>query len=129
MPNRQLTFDPAVVDKLSSKLNDQKRLLLTFEDGVGAFSQHAMLHMQTQFTINIIAVNTPAEGYNTILDSNLGPVAVKDYSVEDLQQSMTIRLNTHQNTLQLTGEGGMIDDNVGLIDFTDPDGIKKNPSR
>ncbi|MDV0430443.1 iron-sulfur cluster biosynthesis family protein [Lactiplantibacillus sp. DA1] len=129
MSNRQLTFDSAVVNKLSSKLDGQKRLLLTFEDGVGAFSQHAMLHMQTQFTLNIVTTTTPIDGYNTILDSNLGPVAVKDYSVADLQQTMTIRLNSHQNTLQLNGEGGMIDDNVGFIDFTDPDGIKKNPSR
>ncbi|WP_076657705.1 iron-sulfur cluster biosynthesis family protein [Lactiplantibacillus plantarum] len=129
MSNRKLTFDAAVVNKLASKVNNQKKLLLTFEDGVGAFSQHAMLHMQTQFTLNIVTINTPTEGYNTILDSNLGPVAVKDYSVEDLQLNMTLRLNTHQNTLQLTGEGGMIDDNVGFIDFTDPDGIKKNPSR
>ena len=129
MPNRQLTFEPAVIAKLSPLLNTHRRLLLTFEDGVGDFSQHAMLHMQTQFTLNIIATDTPAEGYNTILDSNLGPVAVKDYSVDDLQQTMTLRLNTHQNTLQLTGEGGMIDDNVGLIDFTDPDGLKKNPTR
>ncbi|MFC6180564.1 iron-sulfur cluster biosynthesis family protein [Lactiplantibacillus daowaiensis] len=129
MKKLTLTIEPDVMAKLTPKLTVNKRLLLTFEDGVGQYSQHAAYHMQTQFTINIIAADAPIDGYGVIIDSNLGPVAVKDYSVADLQQTMTLRLNTHQNTIQLMGEGGLIDDNVGLIDFTDPEGIKKNPSR
>lgn len=129
MSEWKLTFEPAVVERIQSKLTSSKRLLLTFEDGVGDFSQHAMLHMQTQFTLNIVDKTTQTIGYGKTLDSNLGPVAVKDYSLEDLQHNMKLKLNLHQNTLQLTGEGGMIDDNVGFIDFTDPDGLKKNPSK
>lgn len=129
MTKLTLTFEPAVVDKLAPKLDDQKRLLLTFEDGVGAYSQHAAYHMQTQFTVNIIAADASTDGYDVEMDSNLGPVAIKGYSATELQHDMKLKLNPHQNTLQLTGEGGMIDDNVGLIDFTDPDGIKNNPSR
>ena len=129
MSEWKLTFEPEVLEKIEPKLTHNKRLLLTFEDGVGDFSQHAMLHMQTQFTLNIVDKSAKIAGYNTNLDSNIGPVAVKDYSVEDLQHSMKLKLNTHQNTLQLTGEGGMIDDNVGFIDFTDPNGLKNNPSK
>lgn len=129
MTTLNLTFTPEVMAKLQPKLTDDKRLLLTFEDGVGIYSQHAAYHMQTQFTINIVAKDAPIDGYNVLIASNLGPVAIKDYSVEDLQHTMTIKLNQHQNTLQLTGEGGMIDDNLGLIDFTDPNGIKQNPAR
>lgn len=129
MKNLQLTFTDEIIAKLQSHLTDQTRLLLTFEDGVGAYSQHAMLHMQTQFTVNIIAKTAPTDGYDQELDSNLGPVLIKGYSASDLQHQMTLKLNAHQNTWQLTGEGGMIDDNVGFIDFTDPNGIQKNPTR
>lgn len=129
MATYNLTFDNSAKEKIAPKLTDNKRLLLTFEDGVGAFSQHAMLHMQTQFTVNIVAADAVTDGYNTQVTSNLGTVLVKDYSVSDLQHEMTLRLNQHQNTLQLTGEGGMIDDNVGFIDFTDPTSLKNNPAR
>lgn len=129
MTNLQLTFTDEIIAKLQPHLTSDTRLLLTFEDGVGAYSQHAAYHMQTQFTVNVVAKSAPTEGYDVTLTSNLGPVLIKGYSQTELQKQMTLKLNAHQNTWQLTGETGMIDDNVGFIDFTDPDGVKKNPAR
>ncbi len=53
----ELTFDDAAIAKLSPMLGPDRQLLLTFEDGVGPYSQHAMIHMQVQFTLNIIPAN------------------------------------------------------------------------
>ncbi len=129
MTTFNLTFTDEIMHKLAPHLTAGNRLLLTFEDGVGTYSQHAAYHMQTQFTVNVVAQAAPTAGYDATLNSNLGPVLIKGYSQSDLQRQMTLKLNAHQNTWQLTGETGMIDDNVGFIDFTDPDGVKKNPAR
>ncbi len=88
-----------------------------------------MIHMQVQFTINVVGKDMPITGYNMVIHSNIGDLLIKDYSAEDLEENMTIKLNTHLGTLQLSGDGGAIDDNVGFIDFTDKNGIKNNPAR
>ncbi|RRK10005.1 iron-sulfur cluster biosynthesis family protein [Lactiplantibacillus garii] len=129
MTTLPLTFTEEIINKLQPHLTADKRLLLTFEDGVGTYSQHAAYHMQTQFTVNVVARSAPVDGYDVTLDSNLGPVLIKGYSQTELQRQMTLKLNVHQSTWQLTGETGMIDDNVGFIDFTDPNGVKNNPAR
>ncbi len=125
----KIQFDTAAASKVREHLDDSKRLLFTFEDGVGDYSQHAMIHMQVQFTINVVGKDMPITGYNMVVHSNIGDLLIKDYSAEDLEENMTIKLNTHLGTLQLSGDGGAIDDNVGFIDFTDKNGIKNNPAR
>lgn len=124
-----IKFDLASAEKIQAHLDDNKRLLLTFEDGVGDYSQHAMIHMQVQFTINIVAKDMPVTGYNETVKSNIGDLLIKDYSTDDLEENMTMKFNSHLGTLQLSGDGGAIDDNVGFIDFTDKNGIKNNPAR
>ena len=42
----QIHFDEGAVNKIQPHLGSDKKLLLTFEDGVGPYSQHAMIHMQ-----------------------------------------------------------------------------------
>ena len=37
----KITLDEAAKEKLSAHLDSNKQLLLTFEDGVGPYSQHA----------------------------------------------------------------------------------------
>ncbi|MGX7032343.1 iron-sulfur cluster biosynthesis family protein [Pediococcus argentinicus] len=125
----ELKFDEAAIAKLQPMLSDDKKILLTFEDGVGPYSQHAMIHMQVQFSINLIGKDMPMDEYNQKIDSNLGDVWIKDYSADDLDEHMSLKFDQQQDTLRLSGNGGIIDTNVGLIDFTDPDGVKKNPAR
>lgn len=125
----KIKFDDAAIAKIQPMLGDDKKLLLTFEDGVGQYSQHAMIHMQVQFSINIVAKDAPTDEYDETIPSNLGDMLIKGYSKEDLDNNMVISFKKNMNTLQLHGDGGPIDDNMGLIDFTDPDGIRKNPAR
>lgn len=114
----ELHFDEAAQAKLNPLLGPDKQLLLTFEDGVGPYSQHAMIHMQVQFTLNVIAADTEAPDYDVSIDSNLGPVKIKGYSQEDLDPHLTLRFRQNEDTFVLSGDGGMIDGEVGLIDFT-----------
>ncbi|MFD1317560.1 iron-sulfur cluster biosynthesis family protein [Loigolactobacillus zhaoyuanensis] len=127
----QIHFDDAAAAKIKSHLAPGKKLLLTFEDGVGPYSQHAMIHMQVQFSINIIDATMSIEGYDQTITSNLGDFLVKGYSMDSLDENMAVHLNTSLNTLSLSGDGGLIDNNLGFIDFTEPDneGLKENPAR
>lgn len=114
----RITFDEAAKEKLSTYLGADKVLLLTFEDGVGPYSQHAMIHMQTQFSINIISNEMNKTDYDEKIPSEIGDFWIKGYSKEDLQAEMRIKFNPRLSTFSLSGEGGMIDDNLGFIDFT-----------
>lgn len=125
----QINFDTDTVTRLTPHLDDAKKLLLTFEDGVGPYSQHAMIHMQVQFSLNIVAADADLKDYDEWLPSNLGPVGIKGYSAEDLDAHMTVRFNAGNNALVLSGDGGIIDSDLGFIDFTTPDGLLHNPAR
>ncbi|WP_412989054.1 iron-sulfur cluster biosynthesis family protein [Pediococcus siamensis] len=125
----KLVIETQAKQKIATHLDEHKRLLLTFEDGVGAYSQHAMIHMQVQFTLNVVTNDMPVEGYQAIVHSNLGDILIKDYSAADLEENMVLKYNSHLGTFQLSGDGGLIDGNVGFIDFTDKDGRKHNPAR
>ena len=66
----QIHFDEGATEKIQPHLGDDKKLLLTFEDGVGPYSQHAMIHMQVQFSLNVVKASDPATDYDTEIDSN-----------------------------------------------------------
>lgn len=114
----KITLDEAAKEKLTVYLGANKQLLLTFEDGVGPYSQHAMIHMQTQFSINIISTEMDKSDYDEKITSEIGDFWIKGYSKEDLQEEMKIKFNSRLSTFSLSGEGGMIDDNLGFKDFT-----------
>ncbi|MBV7392327.1 iron-sulfur cluster biosynthesis family protein [Enterococcus sp. ALS3] len=115
----KITLDEGAKAKITAHLSPDKLVLLTFEDGVGAYSQHAMIHMQTQFSINIISKDMDKAGYDETIPTNIGDFWIKGYSKEDLQELMTIKLNQRLDNLILSGEVGVIDDNLGFIDFTE----------
>lgn len=122
-----IQFDEASAAKIRQHLVSGNKLLLTFEDGVGPYSQHAMIHMQVQFSINIIGPEMTTQGYDQKIASNIGDILVKGYSLEDLDEHMNIRLNTSHNTLSLSGDSGLIDNNLGFIDFAEANkGLKES---
>lgn len=114
----EITLSEEAKERIAQHLDEHKLVLLTFEDGVGPYSQHAMIHMQTQFSINIISTDIEKAGYDEKIPSNIGDFWIKGYSKEDLQEEMHIKFNPRLSTFSLSGEGGMIDDNLGFIDFT-----------
>lgn len=126
---QDIKFDETVTKRIQDRWKDGDRLLLTFEDGVGPYSQHSMIHMQTQFTINIIGPEASLDTYDATIDSNLGKVYVKAYGMEGMDDHLVVRFHPQYDTMSLSGDSGDIDTNVGFIDFTDPNGIKENPAR
>ncbi|MFD1429108.1 iron-sulfur cluster biosynthesis family protein [Lacticaseibacillus mingshuiensis] len=125
----EIRFDEGSIKKLTPHLGADKKLLLTFEDGVGPYSQHAMIHMQTQFSFNVVPASEATPDYEQTVDSNLGPVLIKGYSQEDLDPHMVVHFHPTTDTMALNGDGGEIDGNLGFIDFTEPNGIRDNPAR
>lgn len=115
----KITMDEKAKAKIQRHLTGTKKVLLTFEDGVGPYSQHAMIHMQVQFSINIIDQEMSMEGYDLEIETNLVPFYAKGYSKEDLEENMTLTMDPRLNSLILSGDGGVIDENLGFIDFTD----------
>ncbi|WP_159722629.1 iron-sulfur cluster biosynthesis family protein [Enterococcus sp. CSURQ0835] len=113
-----ITIDDAAKKRLAEHLSPNKLVLLTFEDGVGPYSQHAMIHMQTQFSINIIDDTMEKADYDETIPTNLVDFWIKGYSKEDLQENMKLKLDERLDTFSLSGEGGMIDDTMGFLDFT-----------
>ena len=127
----EIRFDDASAAEIKQHLAPENKLILTFEDGVGPYSQHAMIHMQVQFTLGIIGSDMSTESYDQSIPSNLGEILVEGYSLADLDEHMNIRFDASRHILSLTGDSGLIDGNLGLIDFTESnnEGIKKNPAR
>lgn len=125
----EINFDDKAQAKIKTHWQDGDRLLLTMEDGVGPYSQHAMIHMQVQFTINIIGPDMSMDTYVDQIDSNMGPVYIKGDTREDLDEHLTLKFNPKYSTFVLAGDIGELDGNVGFIDFTDPNSIKHNPAK
>ncbi len=125
----EIKFDEAAIAKIQPHLGAGKKLLLTFEDGVGPYSQHAMIHMQVQFTLNVVPETDSATDYDQQISSNLGTIWIKGYSTEDLDAHMSVRFNARMNEMTLAGDIGVIDANIGFIDFTEANGLKNNPAR
>lgn len=125
----EIKFDDAARAKIQPHLAPDKKLLLTFEDGVGPYLQHAMIHMQVQFSFNVVPASDAASDYDATITSNLGTIYYKGYSAEDLDAHMAVHLNERMNQLTLSGDIGVIDSNMGFIDFTQADGLKNNPAR
>lgn len=111
----ELEIDAAVQAKLLSKLGPDKRVLLSYNDGVGPYSHHGLIALQVDFQIVIIAADMPMTDYEASLTMNLGTWYVKGYSTSLLDERMRLTLNTTYGTIQLSGNE-MIDDNVEIVD-------------
>ncbi len=104
----EIRFDDASAAEIKQHLAPENKLILTFEDGIGPYFQHAMIHMQVQFTLGIIGLDM-TESYDQSIPSNLGEILVKGYSLADLDEHMNIRFDASRHILSLTGDSGLID--------------------
>ena len=86
----EIRFDDASAAEIKQHLAPENKLILTFEDGVGPYSQHAMIHMQVQFTLGIIGSDMSTESYDQSIPSNLEEILVKEYLLEVLDEPINI---------------------------------------
>ena len=112
-----LKLDQRTEDKIVEHFTKGDRLILTFEDGVGPYSQHAMIHMMVQFTVGIISADMPLYLYDKQLDSPLGPIYYKSESEDYLEENMSLKFKPATSSYVLSGDSGIIDENVNFINF------------
>ncbi|KRN29006.1 hypothetical protein IV38_GL001220 [Lactobacillus selangorensis] len=113
----KLTVTEAAQAKLQPYLNDQDKLLLNFDDGVGPFSKVGTCALNTSFDILVVDdVATP--DYNVAVSSNIGKdFWIKDYSKIYLDTNMKLDIKQSTNTLALSGDSGILDSNVQIKDM------------
>ncbi|MBT9671293.1 iron-sulfur cluster biosynthesis family protein [Secundilactobacillus kimchicus] len=113
---RHLTFSQAAIDHVKPYLNDQSKVLLSYDDGVGPYSHHGLVALQISFQLVVINADMPATDYNVEIESNFVPVYVKDYSERMLGQNLTLSEQPKYHTLILADENDRIDENVEVVD-------------
>lgn len=114
----KLTVTLAAEERIKPYLNDETRLLLSLDDGVGPFSKVGSCALNIAF--EIIAVNKDAEtpDYQDVIESNVGPFYVKDYSTKYLDSNLKLDYKANRSALVLSGDSGIIDSGVRVEDLT-----------
>ncbi|WP_054746071.1 iron-sulfur cluster biosynthesis family protein [Amylolactobacillus amylophilus] len=120
-----LQLDQKTEDRIVEHFQKGDRLILTFEDGVGPYSQHAMIHMMVQFTVGIISADMPLDLYDKQMDSPLGPIYYKSESEDYLEEKMSLKFKEATSSYVLSSDSGMIDESVNFINFKDKKIAKK----
>ena len=110
----KLSISPEAQSKLVSMMGPNTRLLLSFDDGVGPFSNVGYCSLDTAFDLIIVDQSAVTPDYDVMIDSDLGPVAVKGYSQTYMSNQMRLTQNPTFKTLQLTGDSEQLDPNVSV---------------
>ncbi|MYV16689.1 iron-sulfur cluster biosynthesis family protein [Furfurilactobacillus milii] len=110
----KLSMSSDAKTKIAAAMGPNQRLLLSFDDGVGPFSNVGYCSLDTSFDLIIVDKDAETPDYDAMIDSDLGPVAVKDYSKTYMSEHMQLTENTTFHTLQLTGDSEQLDPNVQI---------------
>lgn len=94
------------------------KILLNLDDGVGSFSKFATCAFDLAFNVILVDQNAEVLDYDQQVDSIMGPVAYKGYSKPYLDNHLKLDWNATNHQLQLSGDSGMIDENVQIKDLT-----------
>ncbi|BAP85029.1 hypothetical protein LOOC260_104650 [Paucilactobacillus hokkaidonensis JCM 18461] len=113
----KLTVSKEALTILQPKLRDHTNLLLSYDDGVGPYSHHGLEALQIAFKLIFITDQMPMDDYNLKIESNLGPIYVKEYSTEFLGTNLKIQFNTNYHLFTLSDDGEIIEDNLQIEDL------------
>ncbi len=112
--NIQLSKD--VVEKLAPYTKDGV-LLLDLDDGVGSFSKFGVCSLDTSFRFLVVKKDSDLKDYQVALDSKVGPIYIKDYTLHYFGKEPKIDLNPRFLNYVLSTEAGIVDNNVQVIDM------------
>ncbi|WP_071131166.1 iron-sulfur cluster biosynthesis family protein [Enterococcus timonensis] len=113
----KITLSPEAVAKLQPYLNDETALLLDLDDGVGKFSKFGICSLDISFRILVVDKTQDLKDYGTQLDSEVGPIGIKGYSADYIGESPSLTVNPRYQNLVLNSVSGLVDGNVGIVDF------------
>ncbi|MDF7627082.1 iron-sulfur cluster biosynthesis family protein [Lactobacillaceae bacterium L1_55_11] len=110
----EITFTPAAKERLEKYLGDDVTMVLDFDDGVGPFSHEANCTLSVSFNLLFVDKDADLHDFQLVIPSNLGEVHAKKYSEDQMQPEMTIDVKEKYLRYTLSGNGGMIDDSLGV---------------
>ncbi|MGQ2283222.1 iron-sulfur cluster biosynthesis family protein [Apilactobacillus kunkeei] len=110
----KLTITDAAKEKIQNKIQGDAKFFLSLDDGVGNYSDAGSCAIDTSFDLIAVDPDLEDKDFNSSMDSDLGPIYYKDYSGSFLEQNL--KFDVMYNALILSGDSGMIDGNVPVID-------------
>ncbi|QBP17685.1 iron-sulfur cluster biosynthesis family protein [Acetilactobacillus jinshanensis] len=111
----KITISDAVKKRIEDKIKGPAKLLLSYNDGVGPYSKVGSCSIGTAFDIIAVKPDEKTPDYGGKLDSDLGTFYYKPYSARYLDKGLKLDVGSF-NQINLSGEGGVIDGSVNIID-------------
>ncbi|MBS9338700.1 iron-sulfur cluster biosynthesis family protein [Fructobacillus sp. M2-14] len=110
----KLTFTDEAKARLEKFTGPDKKIVLDFDDGVGPFSNEANCTLALSF--NLVFVNKDADlsEFGATIDSNMGTIYAKPYSLDQMDDDMTVDVNEKYLRYALNGKGGTLDPALGI---------------
>ncbi|WP_295730648.1 iron-sulfur cluster biosynthesis family protein [uncultured Limosilactobacillus sp.] len=116
-----LTFTEEAKQRLSHYLNDSKKMLLDYDDGVGPFSALGNCSLDDNFKLIFVNRNQSFKDFNASFDSNLGKIYYKGYTKPQFADQMTVSFNSHVFTMPLKSPQGVLTDDIEVLDVSNAD--------
>ncbi|MBS9335149.1 iron-sulfur cluster biosynthesis family protein [Fructobacillus sp. M1-13] len=110
----KLTFTDKAKARLEKLAGDNKKLVLDFDDGVGPFSNEANCTLALSFNLLFVPNDTDLSEFGATFDSNMGTIHAKPYSLEQMDEEMTVDVNEKYLRYTLSGRGGVLDPALGI---------------
>lgn len=116
-----LTFTDKAKQRLSRYIDDSKKILLDYDDGVGPFSAVGNCSLDDNFKLIFVDKDRNFKDFDAHFDSNLGPIYYKGYTKPQLEEQMTISFNPNVFTMPLTTPMGTLTDDIEVMDLSQVD--------
>jgi uncharacterized protein YqkB len=113
----ELNMSQAVINKLAGYDANEGSWLLDLDDGVGLYSKLGICSLDTSFRLLLVSDKEIPAPYTVSLSSAVGPIYIKDYTVNYFDQNPKLSLNERFQSIILETESGVVDRNVELIDL------------
>lgn len=110
----KLTITDAAKKKIQDNISGNAKFFLSLDDGVGKYSDAGSCAIDTSFDFIAVDPDLEDQDFDESMDSDLGPIYIKGYSKSYMDQNL--KLDLKMNILQLSGDAGIIDENVPISD-------------
>jgi len=111
-----LKISEQLTKKIQAMMKPDTVLVLDFDDGVGPFSNAATCTLDVAFNLILAKRDQLTNDFNAQIESNLGKMYVKKYSVSQLGEGdLSLKQNKYLANV-LESDSGLLDPNCGVID-------------
>ncbi|MFC6253954.1 iron-sulfur cluster biosynthesis family protein [Secundilactobacillus hailunensis] len=111
-----LKMSETVQERLQKHLTDPNdRLILDFDDGVGAYSEVGVCSLDVSFRFLVVDQQKIDTVYDETLDSALGDVHIKGYADNFINKTPELNLSK-LGLITLKTDEGLVDSNVEILD-------------